>query len=291
MAVIVVMAPQLADHSTGELFKRVLSAVVLAPVVLLLVHAGPPYFTIFIALAAVVMSIEWCRLCVNGRRFLSVAVMVISTVAAVFFASASRPSEAIGALGVGAVLAGCAVFLAEHRIPAALRARWLALGIVYVGLACVALIWVRGDSAAGRITFFWLLAVVWAMDIGAYAVGRVIGGAKLAPAISPGKTWAGLIGGMACSAVAGIVVGLLSDQPDLSIDSIRLAALGFSGAVVGALSQAGDLFESWVKRHFGVKDSGNIIPGHGGLLDRVDGLLIAAIAVVLYHIADGGLPS
>jgi phosphatidate cytidylyltransferase len=291
MAAIVAMAQQLADHSFGELSKRIVSALVLAPIVLLLVHAGPPYFTILVALAAVIMSIEWSRLCADGRPFPPIAVMVVSTVAAVFLAGASRPSEAMMALAVGVVLAGGIVFVAEHGIAAALKARWLAFGVVYVGLPCVALIWIRGDGAAGRMAFFWLLAVVWAMDIGAYAFGRIIGGAKLAPAISPGKTWAGLLGGMACSAAAGIAVGMLGDLPNILTGSIGLGVLGLTGAMVGALSQAGDLFESWVKRHFGAKDSGSIIPGHGGLLDRVDGLLIAAVAVVIYQFSGGGLPS
>jgi phosphatidate cytidylyltransferase len=130
----------------------------------------------------------------------------------------------------------------------------------------------------------WLLLVVWTTDIGAYFAGRSIGGPKLAPRISPGKTWAGLVGGMAA---AGLVGGLLT----------ALAGAGFwlaagLGALLAAVAQAGDLFESRLKRHAGVKDSGHLIPGHGGLLDRIDGLVFAAptFALVVALMGQGAAP-
>ena len=138
----------------------------------------------------------------------------------------------------------------------------------------MALAWLRADEMVGRAIVLWLLAVVWAGDVGAYAFGRWIGGLRLVPAISPHKTWAGLLGGIACAGAVGAVAALLSQQP--------IAPMVVGSAVVGLVAQLGDLVESWVKRRFKVKDSSNLIPGHGGLLDRVDGLLVAATTVALF---------
>ncbi len=154
------------------------------------------------------------------------------------------------------------------------RLTWLAGGFLYIGMPSLALLWLRADGDVGRHTVFWLMALVWAADSGAYAFGRLIGGPKLAPRISPKKTWAGFGGGIICAAAAGAAGASLLGKEDL----IPLSALS---AALGGVSQLGDLFESWVKRRFGVKDTSNLIPGHGGLLDRVDGLLAAAAAAAL----------
>ncbi len=162
------------------------------------------------------------------------------------------------------------------------RPLWLALGGLYIAVPCWALLYLRGAGGAGPETLFWLLAVVWSADTGAFAFGRLIGGAKLAPVISPNKTWAGLLGGIGTAGMAGAATALI-----LEIDGV-LALAGWSVAV-GAVSQAGDIGESWVKRHFGVKDTGAILPGHGGLFDRVDGLLAAAVAVVVIEAVGKGV--
>lgn len=154
------------------------------------------------------------------------------------------------------------------------RMGWLIAGAFYIVLPCWALLSLRAESVHGMETLFWLLAVVWAADTGAYAFGRLIGGPKLAPVISPNKTWAGLVGGIGMAAIIGVGTALLLDHKAV------LTLAGWS-ALIGAISQAGDLIESWVKRHFGVKDTGSIIPGHGGMLDRVDGLLAAALGVAI----------
>ncbi len=158
-----------------------------------------------------------------------------------------------------------------HRLCAG-RIAWLAGGLVIIVVPSWALLYLRADSVAGIETVFWLLAVVWAADTGAYAFGRWIGGPKLSPVISPMKTWSGLIGGVGSAGVVGIITAMVLEKQGF---------LGLSGwsAAIGGVSQAGDLAESWVKRHFGVKDTSGIIPGHGGLFDRVDGLLAAAVAV------------
>jgi phosphatidate cytidylyltransferase len=145
----------------------------------------------------------------------------------------------------------------------------LAVGLAYCGLAIAALGWLRMDAATGRTILLFLLFVVWSSDVGAYVAGRLIGGRKLAPSISPGKTWSGAAGGLAAAIMVGIVGALLWRGP---IFPAILAA-----AALGIASQLGDLLESGAKRRFGVKDSGKLIPGHGGLLDRLDGLMAAAL--------------
>lgn len=155
------------------------------------------------------------------------------------------------------------------------------LAIAYTLAALVALLWLRHQPGQGRETVIWLMLCIWATDIGAYVVGRAAGGAKLAPRISPGKTWSGLVGGMAWAAVASAAIGYVFDMGD----TIALAAIGAGLAVVG---QIGDLIESAAKRSAGVKDSGRLIPGHGGLLDRVDGLLAVLVVVAAVRLIVGG---
>jgi len=155
------------------------------------------------------------------------------------------------------------------------------LACLYGLAALVALLWLRHQPGSGRETILWVLACIWATDIGAYFVGRTAGGAKLAPSISPGKTWSGLIGGMAWAAVASAAVGYAFGLGE----TVHLAIAGAALAVVG---QAGDLLESAAKRRAGVKDSGRLIPGHGGLLDRIDGLMAVLVAVAIARLVAGG---
>jgi phosphatidate cytidylyltransferase len=147
------------------------------------------------------------------------------------------------------------------------------------GLFCIlpgmaALIWLRSDALAGRSNMLFVVAIVWASDIGAYLLGRLLGGPKMAPAVSPGKTWSGSVGGVVCAGLIGLALG--------GTGGAMLIA-----AALGVVSQAGDLLESGIKRHVGVKDSGTLIPGHGGLLDRLDGILAAAPAAALIVMALG----
>lgn len=163
------------------------------------------------------------------------------------------------------------------------RGGWILLGIGYISLACISLIVLRADPANGRTLVIVLFAVTWATDIGAYLVGRAVGGPKLAPAISPNKTWAGAVGGLGAGIVAAFIAARL-----LAFDIAEVALL-VAGALVSVVSQIGDLFESWWKRHFHVKDSGQLIPGHGGILDRIDGVLLASpVAVASYWMLQGG---
>lgn len=149
------------------------------------------------------------------------------------------------------------------------------------GLAALgALLWLRHQPGVGRETILWILVCIWATDIGAYFVGRMAGGAKLAPRISPGKTWSGLIGGMAWAAAGSAMMGYAFGLGE----TVHLAIAGAALAIVG---QAGDLLESAAKRRAGVKDSGRLIPGHGGLLDRIDGLMAVLVAVGVARLIAG----
>ncbi len=176
---------------------------------------------------------------------------------------------ALLALGLGVEWA-----LLCRRLGARTRLVALAAGVPYLGLGVVALLWLRAGPESGRLAVLFVLLVVWASDIGAYATGRLLGGPLLAPAISPGKTWAGALGGLA----AATAVGFATLHP----------ASALLAAGLGTAAQAGDLMESAMKRGFGVKDSGWLIPGHGGLLDRLDGLLTAAPAAAALQLLAGG---
>ena len=187
-----------------------------------------------------------------------------------------RPASgaALAVRGLGLIwLGGFGWLVCVLLAGAGMAAEWLALcrrrpalrwvGPIYIAPAILALLWLRGLPDGLRWVAF-LAAVVWSGDIGAYLVGRLVGGPRLAPSISPGKTWSGAAGGTACAVLAGV----------LAASGHAVAAL--PALVLSLAAQAGDLLESALKRHFGVKDSGRIIPGHGGLLDRLDGVLTAA---------------
>lgn len=251
------------------LLTRVLSAVVLAPLVLLAIWFGGLWLAGLVVLAGGLMGWEWARLCNGGRFELSgmIAVATLAVIAPAFILA--PPATAPAVLGVGATMGAALAAGGGSRHDA-----WLPLGIVYIGFACLALLWLRSVPADGRDLVFWLLAVVWATDTGAYFAGRAIGGPRLAPRISPNKTWAGLIGGALAAGLVGVAAaGLLGRGATLLV---------IGGMVLAVVAQGGDLLESWCKRRFGVKDSSHIIPGHGGILDRVDGLLAALLAAFLY---------
>jgi phosphatidate cytidylyltransferase len=172
------------------------------------------------------------------------------------------------ALAVLAAAAATAVFYEWTRLAKGWGIHWYLGGFVYAALAALALLWVRERAGQGPDLLLWVFIVVWSTDIGAYAVGRAIGGPKLAEAISPGKTWAGFYGGVVVATVLGGIWALFTGLPKLLL---------LLAPVFAAVAQGGDLFESWMKRRAGVKDSGRWLPGHGGVFDRLDGLLPVAI--------------
>jgi phosphatidate cytidylyltransferase len=259
----------------NSLKLRILSALVLAPVAVAAAWAGWPWLPIVTAAAGAVMAWEWARLCGSGRIGASGALLIATTLAAIAVAAAAGFIAAIVVSALGAVL----VFTAARREPGG-QAWWLGVGTLWVALPCVLLLWLaRLDQTGG--TVLWIFALVWATDIGAYAAGRQLGGPRLAPSWSPRKTWAGLAGGVVCAALAGWgTAGLLGLSPVLPLVLLS--------AALAIVEQFGDLAESVAKRRFGVKDTSALIPGHGGLLDRLDGLLAVIPAVALLSLVGGG---
>ena len=266
--------PQDSVKPTG-LGLRVISAVVLAPLVLGVVWVGGLALGFLCAAAAVLMSLEWLRLTGTERPHWAAAVMIGAILAAILTVTKGRPDWAVALLMLSAIgMAG--ISFAERK------AAWVAAGILYVGLPSVALLWLRGLDARGLQTLIWILALVWAVDIGAFFSGRALKGPKLAPRISPNKTWSGLSGGILAAVAVGLGAAALSGAEPLSLATV-------SGGLA-IIEQAGDLMESSIKRHFHVKDAGQLIPGHGGLLDRVDGLVAVLVTIAAVTVVSGGSP-
>ena len=254
-----------ADASA--LRTRVVSALVLAPVALVPALLGRPVWDVLVAVMGACMAWEWARVCGGGRLSRVGAISIAIAPAAVAVAALWAFIPALIIVGGGVVLIGVGARVEGVRTPI-----WSAAGVAYVGVPCLAMAWLRGMPDGGLVTLVWVLALTWATDSGAYIAGRGIGGPKLAPRISPNKTWAGLVGGMVAAAAVGVAAAfLLPDVP-------AWIAVPLSAALA-VIEQAGDLFESAVKRRFGVKDSSRLIPGHGGVLDRVDGLLAVSLTV------------
>jgi phosphatidate cytidylyltransferase len=255
-------APRLASN----LKLRIVSGIALAAIAFGLAYAGAIPFAILVLLCALAMSWEWGRL-VRGTGFdLGFFIHACAVAGGVVLAASGY-----AALGV-AVLASAAITLVPLYFGRG--ARLSALGVFYVGLPSIALLWVRGDAPFGFTALLFIFAVVWSSDTLAYASGRLIGGPKLWPAVSPNKTWAGLIGALTAGAISGAVFAAL--EPDSSM--VRLIAIGVGMAFV---AQAGDLAESALKRHFHSKDASDLIPGHGGFMDRMDALVAVAVACAL----------
>ncbi len=255
----------------GDLRLRILSAAVLAPLALACLWVGATPWTVLVLLATAGLGAEWLLLSGQSPGTPVGLGALCAMLLAVLLASLHRADLAVVLLGVGTVL----VWLLARRAAAA-------CGVVYAGLGAVALIWLRDDAMDGRANVLFVVLIVWASDIGAYLVGRLVGGARLAPAISPGKTWSGAVGGLLAAMACGWLAGDLLGAAPVSLPRVLMVA-----AVLGVVSQAGDLLESGIKRHFGVKDSGRLIPGHGGLLDRLDGILTAAPAAALLALCLG----
>jgi phosphatidate cytidylyltransferase len=251
---------------------------VLGPVVLVAIYIGSPILEGVLAIAAGLMAWEWDRLCGDRRFGLSGWAMVLSLLVAGAAALVRRYDLATVALLLGAVAAYLAASLSQRANPA-----WISLGPIVIGFPCAALVWLRDLPSDGFETVLWLIGAIWATDMAAYVTGRFVGGARLAPRISPHKTWAGLVGAVFGAAIWGLVCGVWVGAASPWL----LALLGGGAAVV---AQSGDLAVSFVKRRFGAKDASNLIPGHGGVLDRLDGMLTAAPAVVgVVLITKGGV--
>jgi phosphatidate cytidylyltransferase len=224
-----------------------------------------------VAFVAVLMFREWVR--ISDPAAPARAWLPVGLVAALAVLLGAGEQWIVAA----AALLAAAAAAAAQRWNRGLRWR-AAFGVIYVGAPCLTLIWAREAPVEGFAALIYLFAIVWSADVGAYLCGRLIGGPKLAPRVSPNKTWSGFVGGMILGVAAGAAGLALAGHP------------AFTGAVVGLLTAlaaiGGDLFESVLKRRFGVKDAGQMIPGHGGVLDRVDALMGAVLvyAVLLVHV-------
>lgn len=269
-----------AKRPPTELSMRVYSALILISIALFLTLRGVESFAVLITLFISAMAWEWGRLVRGQGLDAAFGVQIVATAAAAFATVRGCPVCALLAVFAGTV----AVFFIRTAQAEHPQAWWSAAGVFYAGLPAVALIWIRGDPAYGLLAILYLFIVVWTTDSAAYLFGRWLGGAKLAPRISPKKTWSGLIGGAGSAALAGLVFAFIA----LGQFSPALALLAF---VLALISQLGDLSESAVKRVFGMKDTSSLIPGHGGVLDRIDGLLFAAFAAgLLAWSLDSGNP-
>ncbi|MDQ2084045.1 phosphatidate cytidylyltransferase [Xanthobacteraceae bacterium Astr-EGSB] len=257
----------------GEFVLRVASAAVLAPLALVLAYWGGWAFVVFWAAAAIAVHCEWTHMVADRRA------PVLATAGGILIA-VSAVTVVIAGLGAALVLLAATV-LALAFATAPERRLWTALGVAYAGAVLMAPLVLRQDRDHGFAVIVLLFAVVWATDIGGYFAGRLIGGAKLWPRVSPKKTWAGALGGSGAAVASAIAVaGFVTQANPLAVAILAL--------LLSAVSQAGDLFESAVKRRFGVKDAGRIIPGHGGVMDRLDGFVAAALIAALIGIVRGG---
>ncbi len=267
-------APAGATSKWRDLGVRSLAAAVMIPLALAVIWAGGFWYLAAITAMGLTMAYEWCRMVHNAatvQRILhAAAVVLVTTPIAGFLPWRFLP-------GVLAIIWGASIVAAWR---AGRLTRWGLAGVPYVALPILALGLLRqGDW--GLLAVLWIMIVVWAADIGAFFAGRVIGGPKLAPKISPKKTWAGLGGAVAAAMLFSVVMWRASGFTNTAM------AL-WLGALMAVIEQMGDLFESAAKRRFGRKDSGSLIPGHGGILDRVDGLIAAAVAAGLIGAAHAG---
>jgi phosphatidate cytidylyltransferase len=262
-----------ADQGSRNLLTRILAALVLIPLAIAAAYAGGWFWLGLVALAAVGLYAEWLMI-VGAVRPRAVTIGVVTLVLAGAALAVGRIDAGLGIIVLGILVVALAC--SEQR-------GWVALGLSYASAALFASVLLRRDQVWGFSALMLVLLIVWATDIGGYFAGRGLGGPKLWPRVSPRKTWAGAIGGF----VASLVVAFGFAALGLG----QMVPLLVLAAVISVVSQVGDLFESAIKRSFGVKDSSHIIPGHGGLLDRLDGfvfaVVVAALIGFLRHGADG----
>jgi phosphatidate cytidylyltransferase len=259
------------EQGSRNLMMRVIVALVLAPLAIAIAYAGGWLWATLVTCAACGLYVEWLMIIDAARQTRVVASGVVALAIAGFCLASGWIDAALLVLVLG--LAAVALLSPERRL-------WTATGFFYAAAAEIASVLVRLDQIYGFAALILILLVVWVTDIGGYFAGRGIGGPKLWPRVSPKKTWAGAIGGFAASLVVAAGFAALGVG--------KTGPLLLLGAVLSIASQLGDLFESAVKRRFGVKDSSHIIPGHGGLLDRLDGFVAAVVLAAIFGFLRGG---
>jgi phosphatidate cytidylyltransferase len=278
--------PQARRFDWSNLGLRVASAVVLVPAVVAAVMAEFNWpFLLLVSIGVAVLAIEWGGMSAPKAPARVSAAVTAAVLAAVFLTYLQHPIWAWIAMVAGA-LASALVARGVAERPAD-----AAFGVIYLAPAAICLAWLRGTHQGAWWTLMALL-VTWAADIGAFATGSVLKGPKLWPRFSPNKTWSGFVGGLICASLTGLLIALPAalhvDLPRDIVPTFQLNpwAAALIGFAVGLATMAGDLWESALKRRFGVKDSGDLIPGHGGLLDRVDGLMFAVVAMAIARLAN-----
>jgi phosphatidate cytidylyltransferase len=263
--------PETRARAAGDLSLRIISAVALAPLAIGAAYVGGWVFLLFWLIAALGVLWEWNRLSAAA------ATWGITAAGAVALSGA--------ALAVGfEAFAVAALLMAGGFVATAVLARqlWAAVGVIYAACIVIPAAILRADAAHGFAAIMLLFAVVWGTDIAAYFGGRLLGGPKLWPRVTPKKTWSGALVGAGVATLAGLGVAATAGSRNL----VAVAAVCL---VLSVASQAGDLFESAIKRRFGAKDASALIPGHGGLMDRLDGFVAAALAAVLVGVYRGGI--
>ena len=261
-----------AGGDQRNLLMRIAAALVLAPLAIGAAYAGGWYWIALATIGAIGLFAEWLAVTHTTRN---VPVTIAGVVALVLTA----PFLAIG--NINAALAVLALGLIAVGFRTTQPRLWAIAGFLYAAAAQLASVLVRLDHAKGLSALILVLFVVWATDIGGYFAGRAIGGPKLWPRVSPKKTWAGAIGGF----VASLLVAIGFSASDLG----KTLPLVILAAMLSVAAQLGDLFESAIKRRFGVKDSGHIIPGHGGVMDRLDGFVAAIVLAAIFGVLRGGV--
>jgi phosphatidate cytidylyltransferase len=249
-----------------DFMPRLVSGVVMAVVAALCTFTGAIPFAALVVVVTVLLSWEWGRLVHGGEADLVVALHVGAAGIAAVLAAVGYVGLGLLTLPIGAILA---MLLSLGR-----NSLFSGLGVFYAGLPAVALIWLRSDVELGLLAVVFLIVIVVVSDTAGFLSGRLLGGPKLWPRVSPNKTWSGFVGALLASSIVGALYSLAVPGGSL----LRLAA---AGALLSLVAQAGDLAESAIKRRFGAKDTSALIPGHGGVMDRVDGLVAAATAVAL----------
>jgi phosphatidate cytidylyltransferase len=258
-------APPRASRIGADFQTRLVSALVLLAIVLAGVIASPVTFAALVLVVTGLVAWEWSRMVRGAEYDLPLFIHIAATIVAGLLAASGWPALGVVAIAIGAGLVGMLSW--DHN------GRQSGIGVLYSGLPAVAMIWFRGAIPNGLDAILYLLFVVIATDTGAYFAGRLIGGPKLWPRVSPNKTWSGLGGAVVAAAVVGALFALWLPAP--------VTRLALMGAVLAVIAQAGDLFESALKRKYGTKDASALIPGHGGFMDRVDGLVAAVVAAAL----------
>jgi phosphatidate cytidylyltransferase len=257
-------------RSYPEWVIRFNSALVLGVLALALTYVSSRTFAVLVTLFITAMAWEWGRL-VRGKGFdLVFFIQLAATAIGAWTTVEGCPGCALFIVVLGTM----AVFLIRSLSVSAAEAWWSAGGVYYAGFPAIALIWIRSDEQYGLLAILYIFAIVWTTDTAAYVFGRLIGGPKLAPRISPKKTWSGFLGGTICAACAGALFALWMAETNV----LKLAALSIP---LACAAQFGDLGESALKRLFSAKDTSGLIPGHGGVLDRIDGLIFVAFAAAL----------